>query len=298
MEYREIYRDCIICGTKAKEKGNDETIIWDGLLRLNQNKLDCMHVINISNKFYHMQVVICPTCGLLYTNPMMDSDSLDKFYEGQYRKIYTLPHSSVHNAHAKSGLNTLNEVEKVITFRNVLDVGCGPEFVMIKALKEIGLQADGLDTDLSIPGIYHSFDELSAKKWDIVTCFNTLEHVYDPIGFLKDLRRYVSKALIVGVPNIYSTEINVTVDTLFSKAHLWHFSTNSLSNIMRLAGYKVVRMFGRREPMCGKIHIVAQKMSDKISINIKKPDIEIIKQYFSTMCYFQYLQRHPKIMHK
>lgn len=47
--------------------------------------------IKLSNKDHYglyMPVVICPTCGLIQTNPRMIEDSYNDFYNYEYRKLY------------------------------------------------------------------------------------------------------------------------------------------------------------------------------------------------------------------
>jgi SAM-dependent methyltransferase len=98
----------------------------------------------------------------------------------------------------------------------LLDVGCGTgQFV--EAARKAGYRARGLDLstaqlevarrrfrDVEVQaGRVHDYAEgMPPGSFDIVTAFQVLEHVADPLGFLADLRRLLRPDgyLAVGVP--------------------------------------------------------------------------------------------------
>lgn len=280
MKYKETERSCIICGETKDE------IIWDMQKRLKQGKLKCKYLIKDGGgKFYNMKIVICVSCGLIYTNPMLDEETLDEFYQEEYRKIFLPEMDSVPVNHSRSALRTLRLIEKDVQFKTILDVGCGPAKTLINDLNALGYTAEGYDTDKSIQGVYHNYEDLP-PGYDVVTCFNTLEHLWDPITFLSSLRTKVKKCLIIGVPNVYGF-FNCNVDAWFSKAHLWHFSDVSLGNVLRLAGYGIHRGLSVQEPMGDKIHIIAVPTTKNKGTKIKKPFVEVIKGQLTHLSAYQ-----------
>jgi SAM-dependent methyltransferase len=280
MNYREVLRPCIICGNTTTKD------IWDSMKRLSHAELRCKYLIKSgAGKFYHMKVVICTICGLIYTNPMLDEETLEVFYKEEYRKIFAPELTGIPVAHARSALRTLREIEKETEFKTVLDVGCGPAKTFVTQLRRLKYAAEGLDPDRTIREVHHNLDDISTK-YDVVTCFNTLEHLYDPITFLRNLKRVTRKCLVVGVPNVYG-QFNCYVDAWFSKAHLWHFSDITLGNILRLAGYGIHSAMSVQEPMGDKLHFIAVPLSEAKDIKIRTPRIELIQDQFKTLQKYQ-----------
>lgn len=79
---------------------------------------------------------------------------------------------------------------------------------------------------------------------DIVCAFQTLEHVNDPIKFLKTVEAYLKPGGIIAieVPNLYDALASLYnlpnyYEFYFHDAHLWYFSEKSLLNIMRKTGF-------------------------------------------------------------
>lgn len=292
MEYKEINRVCILCGNK------DVELVWDKADRAEKGILNAKFIIRDrdTGKMYNSKVVICGKCGLMYTNPMLTSSTLEEFYKTEYRKIFAIDNYNVcAGQHALSALNTLREMEGIARFKSVLDVGCGPGAILVNKLKNLGYCAQGLDTDIDIPGVIHDYEVLGQCKYDVITIMNTLEHVYNPVQMLKQLRKHVKKFILIGVPNA-AGEFNCTVDGWFSAAHLWHFDKLTLSNLLRLSGYGVHSVFDKKEAMGDKIHIVAVPSDDK-KLVIRKPRVDIIKRMYKSLDIYQrilYSNRYEK----
>lgn len=95
---------------------------------------------------------------------------------------------------------------------SVLDVGCGEGHFLVKAARK-GAIASGIELNRQAADVARSkgirvHEELigahvTRDGYDMVTSFQVLEHVTDPLGFLRDCVRVLKPggALIVGVPN-------------------------------------------------------------------------------------------------
>lgn len=80
---------------------------------------------------------------------------------------------------------------------------------------------------------------------DIVCAFQTLEHVNDPLAFLKTLGEYAKPGGVVAieVPNLYDSLRSLynlpNYNTFYyHDAHPWYFTANSLSKAMDKVGFK------------------------------------------------------------
>ena len=94
---------------------------------------------------------LCHTCGLIYTSPRFNQKSYIKFYDNQYRKIYT---SFPKKTKEDFFNNQVTRGKKVFDFivknnpnkkvGSVLDVGCGMGGLLV-AFKENNFNVYGID---------------------------------------------------------------------------------------------------------------------------------------------------------
>lgn len=81
---------------------------------------------------------------------------------------------------------------------------------------------------------------------DLATSIQVIEHVSDPVGFLRGIRPILKPEaeLLITTPNRNDILMNLIPD-VFSKffyrsAHRWYFDAESLARCSRLAGYRVI----------------------------------------------------------
>ena len=77
----------------------------------------------------------------------------------------------------------------------IIDVGCGPG-IYVKALREAGVEADGVDLDPGCPYIImdvfsEEFEEKFAGKYDLAMCIEVAEHL--PASRANELVRRLTK---------------------------------------------------------------------------------------------------------
>ncbi len=139
--------------------------------------------------------------------------------------------------------------------KKVLDVGCGPgEF--LAALRGKGCEAWGVDFDrnaivaaqkhFQLPNLYamsieEFFEKASVPQFDLITSFEVIEHVEDPMAFVKlmagklksDGRIIISTPSRERVlPNIYPLD--------FPPHHLIRWNAEALSNMFKPFGFEAV----------------------------------------------------------
>ena len=97
----------------------------------------------------------------------------------------------------------------------ILDIGCGTgDF--LKYMHSSGWETDGVETDLGAKliaekklgkKIEENFAQIKGeKKYDVISMWHVLEHVYNLEGYLKKVNKLLKKGgvLVVGVPNCAS----------------------------------------------------------------------------------------------
>lgn len=206
-------------------------------------------------------VVICKICGLVQSNPRMTQESYNKFYDLEYRKLYhgdVLPVQIYFKNQKLKGKRIYKFVEKVIgePIKNkfVVEIGTGAGGIL-KIFKERGNTVLGLDLGSKYIefGKQHSLnlkvgtiEELSKlkRKPDIVIYSHVLEHVLNPINELKLLRKNLKpdSLVVIIVPGIKNLVKSYDQDFLryLQNAHTYHFSLQTLKNIMNQAGFSMV----------------------------------------------------------
>jgi SAM-dependent methyltransferase len=98
--------------------------------------------------------------------------------------------------------------------------------------------------------------QFPAESFDVITCFDVLEHVYEPLRVMERVGEWLKPGGIfyVLVPNIDSAEGNVFKGYwhgLELPRHLSHFSPAALRNLAKTAGLSEVSLETRRNPAVG-----------------------------------------------
>lgn len=124
---------------------------------------------------------------------------------------------------------------------NVLDFGCG-NGAFLNEVQEHGAHAFGYDiAQFPLPEGVFRLDDAAVSKmdFDLVTFFDSIEHVEDPLGTLKRLN---TTAVAISLPWCHAHTLG---DEWFAKwkhrkpgEHLWHFDAASLCRLAELAGFR------------------------------------------------------------
>lgn len=140
----------------------------------------------------------------------------------------------------------------------LLDVGCGPGG-NLAAFEEQGWDVYGLDTSaVAVRRARAQFGErvrmgeledvrYDAGSFDVVTLSHALEHVFDPLVLLRECHRVLAERgrLVIIAPNAGSLEAQLFGRWWFPwelPRHLYHFEKATLSRLLEMAGFRVVRM--------------------------------------------------------
>jgi 2-polyprenyl-3-methyl-5-hydroxy-6-metoxy-1,4-benzoquinol methylase len=139
----------------------------------------------------------------------------------------------------------------------LLDVGCG-QGVMLRLMRDLGWQAEGIDLDeravqvaqaAGLAARAGTFESLALPEahYAAVTSSHVLEHVADPLGFLRSCRRLTRPGgrLALTTPNAGSLGARVFGARwrgLEPPRHFQVLTVRSLTRLAREAGYTDVRV--------------------------------------------------------
>lgn len=209
-------------------------------------------------------IVQCANCSLIYLkNPLSITDE-QELYDDYYKISFS---QDYHCDSAEPGLKTLWEIneqrlqmiETFIPGGKLLDVGSGQGFFLYHA-QQHEFSATGVDVssravafceqtfhiNVHLQNINQDFD--LDEKFDIITMWHILEHMSDPLGFVKRLRQLLLPhgRLIIEVPNINSLKFRLAsrqnrwIGGNHPRHHKYFFSWKTLRHLLSTAGYDSV----------------------------------------------------------
>lgn len=154
--------------------------------------------------------------------------------------------------HIDYGIWLIREKEKYLQFfpqdiATVLDVGCGRgEFLYVvkkKAFDVAGCDVDDICLETSSRfapvkkvNILELSQTYSENRFDLVSCLHTLEHVTHPYAALLELKKVTRKYILVAVPNARYIAWDER------ETHLYSWNGDTLSNLIRRAGLKILKL--------------------------------------------------------
>ncbi|MDD5063197.1 MAG: class I SAM-dependent methyltransferase [Phycisphaerae bacterium] len=111
--------------------------------------------------------------------------------------------------------------------KNLLDIGCSELFFYDKLKDKYDVTAaDSHPTSELIKKEDIQNLSFPDKSFDIVICQQVLEHVFDPVKAIYELRRVTRKQLIISVP--YEPFFTLCRCLVWEKNHLWAITPKAL----------------------------------------------------------------------
>jgi 2-polyprenyl-3-methyl-5-hydroxy-6-metoxy-1,4-benzoquinol methylase len=211
---------------------------------------------NVSGKVF--TIVECLGCGFRFTNPRPKEKNIYKYYQS---KNY-ISHSSTKKGlinkvyHLVRSYQFYKKKEVIHKCSNkrkgkILDVGCGTgDF--LKYMASYGWEADGVETDNGAIEVAEKKlgKELKENlalikgedKYDVITMWHVLEHVYNVEDYLKKINKLLKKGgvLVVGVPNCASYDAKKYKENWVAydlPIHLSHFRKNNIKELAKKGSF-------------------------------------------------------------
>ena len=241
-----------------------------------------------------MSVVICKECGLVQTNPRMTQAAYNQFYNNEYRPLYVGSEKATslffeqQYEHGRKIFSYLKVNGALPKSKNsfILEVGCGAggilQFFKEKGFKTLGTDlgesylAYGRKKGLDLRAGFLREQNLDAKP-DLIIYSHVVEHLLDPneeLAYLKNIT-HKNSILYIEVPGILNLKKPYKHDFLryLQNAHTYHFSMNSLKNLLHKNGFEVIK--GTEDVKM--ISKPIRQASKEIYINCYAPTMEYLK---------------------
>jgi 2-polyprenyl-3-methyl-5-hydroxy-6-metoxy-1,4-benzoquinol methylase len=205
--------------------------------------------------------VVCSGCGLVMINPRMTDSSYNKFYNLEYRPLYTGKKgnaASFFKGQLVRGERLYHYLRQLDLLpsggSHILEVGCGAGGIL-SYFQGKGFKVRGIDLgeeylkygieqhelDLSVGTIHDIHLE---RAPDLVIYSHVLEHITDPGIELLRLQEMVTQETLiyVEVPGIKNLSLGYRKDPLryFQNAHPFSFSLTTLTNLLHKYGFEML----------------------------------------------------------
>ena len=242
------YVACNLCGS------TETKIIYPGTIPARSQPQD-MEAYRCTSSGYgrHHAIVRCRQCGLIYSNPRWDDSELMDSYEAVQDPLY-LQEREGRVLTFKRHLRPLERITGPANGRKLLDVGCYIG-VFLEIAAQHGWEAWGIEPSawaagqarqngLNVLGGTLEAAKLPADSFDVVTLWDVIEHLPDPMAEIRRIQRVLKPG---GLVVIHTMDI----DSLFSRAmgrkwpwlmemHIYYFSQRTMAALLRQAGFEVL----------------------------------------------------------
>ena len=241
-------------------------------MNINNQCAACLSRLNPSDEELQTEIngfaiATCANCESGTALPRPTQKMLEEFYksgdyDGQY--LSNISNSSENSAYLLASKSAINDKKSRLKrfFRilgskgmsqptSVLDFGAGGGFTLLAA-KQLGLEATGIEIDevfisrcraLGL-SVHRSLPEKPSKV-ELVTFFEVLEHLIEPIELLQKIHAQTTGKIVIAgsVPNYKSMASRFAGDNwdlLCPPEHLNFFSRKGLTKLIELGGYRVI----------------------------------------------------------
>ena len=197
----------------------------------------------------------CSDCSYVWLEDPPSPTDMSDHYGIDY-------HKSIMAAGESSGARWSSQREAILKQRNsgtLLDLGCSSGGFLSSMSQEswklFGIELDGAAAEKArcISGASIFVGDVAAapfppESFDVITCFDVLEHVYSPRQVLIKVKELLKPGGIffAVLPNIESWEARIFGSYWYGlelPRHISHFSPQSLRHIMNALGFKELTVF-------------------------------------------------------
>ena len=194
----------------------------------------------------------CRRCGLVFLHPQMSQKEGEQFYKQEYRSLYVKepPEEHWQTSFQEMQMRVDRFKPLISADSKILELGCASgSFLFL--LKNLVTYAAGVEITRDYIDfgrkngltIKESIDEFPDRQFDVIFMFHFLEHINDPISYLKTVipKLKADGKLIIEVPNIDDILVSVYkiskhLDFYYEMPHIFYYSKHTLTRILDSAG--------------------------------------------------------------
>ena len=204
-------------------------------------------------------IVECLCCGMVYVNPRPTRGYMENFYRKWFRLFYE-GRRRVNEKYIQEKKWREWDLSRVVRYakhlessKRMLDIGCGAGYFAAQVQHDNpGCAVVGIEPDAMMAGfarnnlnlkVYEGFYETyrTTERYDVVTAFHVIEHLFDLDGFFEFLRGHLTESgkVIIETPNV---DGNWRGTGMFHIAHLYTFSPRTISALFDKHGFEILEV--------------------------------------------------------
>jgi len=227
----------------------------------------------LNKKNYFREILECSNCGHMINIHKLNINNIytKKYYNltyknknilyDRFREIINLPYKKSDNKHRSNRVhlflkNNFNKNQK-----KILDIGSGTGVFLYEMTKKgyncVGIEKDNRYVEFN-KNLYNlnvlNQDIFKMKKnknfrFDLISCNKVLEHLKDPLKFLREFKKFKKKntILYLEVPSVKARKKGKYTGE-FGIEHYHIFSVSSFKNLISAAGFEVLKLNDIIEP--------------------------------------------------
>jgi SAM-dependent methyltransferase len=225
--------------------------------------------IDIKVKLERFNIIKCNNCGLIVTNPRPSVQEIGSYYLEDYY----------------SYLLSKSKKNRKLPFNNkkFLDIGCGSGD-LIKIKENEGFESFGVEiSKIAVKNgkkTGQNIELYDGKQlpfvdnfFDLINLGNVIEHVHYINEILTEIKRVLKPngLLTISVPNIESYDAQIYGKYwrhLDVPRHLYHFSLNTITNILTLNGLEIEQISTVNTPAFSKNYLAGSYTTIKTIIHL------------------------------
>jgi 2-polyprenyl-3-methyl-5-hydroxy-6-metoxy-1,4-benzoquinol methylase len=242
-----IRRACPLCG------GEDAEVLAEATI--DERKLTASAFASRKvPEYMHSRMVECNLCGMLYANPVLRQENLaDAYKDASFD-------SSVESRLAAVTYRALLEphLGPLPSRTSALDIGAGDgafieELLMLGFTNVVGVEPSEAPIEAAKPAIrthlkcgIFAAEQFPADSLDLITCFQVIEHVWDPVKMTSDALALLKPGgmffIVAHNRRAFSARIMGTKSPIFDIEHLQLFDKPTGAALLRNAGFDSVKV--------------------------------------------------------
>ena len=253
--------------------------------------------LKILNDYKDHHLSQCKKCGFVFAKKIPSVTELEEHYKGYGRKDYLSPIT------IKRYNELLDTFEKFRKTNKILDVGCGIGY-FLEVAKDRGWDVYGTEyTDEAIQicsskginmekGILNP-NNYESEEFDIITSFEVIEHINNPIDELTNFHMLLRKGGLVYVttPNYNSLlryRLKSNYNVICYPEHLSYYTPRTLKKVFTLVGFSTKKI---QSTGISLTRLKTSKGVSKQRFISKESDDEKIRDQIERKVHLQFLKR-------
>jgi 2-polyprenyl-3-methyl-5-hydroxy-6-metoxy-1,4-benzoquinol methylase len=242
-----VLRACPLCG------GEDASVMVEATI--NEARLTASAFASRKlPEYMHSRMVECRLCGMLYANPVLRQEDLADAYKdasfdsGAESRLAAVTYRALLEPHLGA----------LPSRTSALDIGAGDgafveELLALQFNNVVGVEPSMAPIEAAKPairgylrcGIFDA-DQFAAESLDLITCFQVIEHVWDPVKISNDALALLKPGglffIVAHNRRAFSARIMGTKSPIFDIEHLQLFDKPTGAALLRNAGFESIEV--------------------------------------------------------